>query len=182
MATSRLTTVAAICLSPFSLLHGQLDDRQLGPSNIRTVPSDTLADLAVAHADHAGPVIYFNPRLLARFSPDIVAFVLAHEEAHVELGHVRPASGVAAHESEQALQRMELEADCRAAERLAQERPAALQAAVGFFERMGVQRSDGEHPTGNVRAETLRECGGKQNGDPRRTVDPQSVRGGGWLR
>jgi len=134
-------------------------------ANIRTVPSETLSDLAVAFADPLDPVIYYNPRLMKQFGAEMTAFVLAHEYAHIELGHRRPAAAVTREALERLLQGWELDADCLAAVRLARERPAALHAATSLFQAMGSDRVDREHPAGSARAARLTACGRMQNGD-----------------
>jgi hypothetical protein len=133
--------------------------------NIRTVASDSLADLAVAVADPDDPVIYINPRLMARYGPLISAFVLAHEEAHIRLGHRRPAGGPAGLALEELLQGFELEADCGAAVELRRIQPAALSEAIRMFQKLGAWRMDPEHPSGSARAARLAACGGLANGD-----------------
>lgn len=133
------------------------------------MPLETLSDLAVAFADPVDPVIYYNPRLMALYGAELSAFVLAHEYAHIQLGHRRPSGpdAVSREALERLLQGWELEADCIAAARLARERPNALQAAIGFFARMGPDHVDREHPTGSVRAAQLASCGRTVNGDLR---------------
>jgi len=128
-----------------------------------------LTDVAVAFADSSDPVVYYNPRLMARYGAEISAFVLAHEYGHIQLGHRRPSvpSAGARDALEQLLQGWELDADCFAAARLARERPSALLAAIGFFERMGLDRVDREHPSGSARAAQLTACGRTVNGDLR---------------
>ena len=128
------------------------------PAEIRTVPLDTLSDLAVAFADPIAPVIYFSPRLMRRFGPEISAFVIVHEHAHIMLGHQRPSGAMSGEEKEQLLQRWELEADCLAAAILSRERPAAVAAARRHFELMGMNRVDREHPTGQARASRIELC------------------------
>lgn len=147
------------------LASGQADSLQSRAPSIRTVPSETLSDLAVAFADPLDPVIYYNPRLMKRYGPEMTAFVLAHEYAHIELGHRRPAA-VTREALELLLQGWELDADCLAAVRLSRERPGALHAATSFFHAMGSDRVDREHPTGSARAVRLTACGRTQNGDP----------------
>ncbi len=136
--------------------------------NIRTIPRDTLADLAIAMADPYDPVIYYNPRLMERYGPEISAFVLAHEEAHIRLAHRRPGGGLRGEFLEELLQGWELDADCAAAIELSRTRPAALLAAISLFRRLGAWRMDLEHPTGTIRATRLVACGETANGDPRR--------------
>ncbi|HEX9894047.1 MAG TPA: hypothetical protein VGA78_08975 [Gemmatimonadales bacterium] len=127
--------------------------------HIRLIPLDTLSDLAIAYADSTQPVIYYSPRLMQRYGPDISAFVVAHEQSHILLGHRRPSAVTSPHAVELLLQRWELEADCLAASRLARERPAALVAARDYFQHMGAERVDCEHPTGTARAARIEECG-----------------------
>jgi len=136
-----------------------------------------LKDLAVAFADPVDPVIYYNPRLMAQYGAEISAFVLAHEQAHIQLGHVRPAvTSVGSRDAfERLLQGWELEADCAAAARLSRERPTALQAAIAFFERMALDRVDREHPSGSARADQLTACGRAPNGDLRRAGEGPRV-------
>jgi hypothetical protein len=155
--------------SRIDLATGQATLTSASAANIRTVSSEKIADLAVAFADSLDPVIYYNPRLMARVGPELSAFVLAHEAAHIQLGHRRPIlSDGASHDSlEIRMQGFELAADCLAASRLVRERPAALSAAITFFERMGPDRLDREHPSGSARAARLISCSQTQNGDLR---------------
>lgn len=153
--------------SRFDLGLGQTSVPASQTSDIRTIASDTLRDLAVALADPSDPVIYYNPRLLKRFGPEISAYVLAHERAHIQLGHRRPRAGMNRQALERLLQSWELAADCLAAVSLARERPSALLAATALFQQMGPGRVDREHPSGNDRAAQLALCGRTLNGDPR---------------
>src|SRR5262245_2426286 len=123
-----LFALAAMLFTWFDLASSQTGVLVLKTPNIRTVPSESLDDLAVAIATPGDPVILYNPRLMARFGPDISAFVLAHEAAHILLEHRRPnASRSLSRAEQELLQSWELEADCAAAIRLARERPAALE-------------------------------------------------------
>ena len=159
----------AILLFHTGLVAAQERIHTLQTTNIRTVASETLTDLAVAFADSADPVVYYNPRLMARYGTEISAFVLAHEYAHIQLGHRRPNAAAIDPRLplENLLQGWELAADCAAAARLARERPSALNAAIGFFQRMGLDRVDREHPTGSARAAQLTTCGRTVSGDLR---------------
>ena len=158
----------AIFLYQHDLVASQERIHTLQTPNIRTVASETLSDLAVAFADSADPVVYYNPRLMAQYGIEISAFVLAHEYAHIQLGHRRPSAvtdpGLPL---EILLQGWELAADCVAATRLARERLSALNAAIAFFQRMGLDRVDREHPSGSARAAQLTACGRTANGDLR---------------
>ena len=156
-------------LAQFDLASSQMGVVVLESPNIRAIPRETLGDLAVAFATPGDPVIYYNPRLMARFGPEITAFVFAHESGHILYEHRRPGpnANLSRDALEQLLQSWELQADCAAAIWLARERPAALQAAITYFDRMGTSRVDREHPTGSARAAQLEACGRSANGDPR---------------
>lgn len=169
MAQRWLFVSTAILFCRFDLASGQSEVQVSQTPSIRTVRSDTLLDAAVAFADPVDPVVYYNPRLMERLGPEMSAFVLAHEEAHIQLGHRRPPRGEPLSRAalERLLQGWELEADCLAATRLARERPSALEAATGFFRRMGPARLDAEHPSGSARAARLDTCGQTPNGDLR---------------
>jgi len=126
---------------------------------IREVADLSLRDVAVAVYDSAHPVIYYNPALMQRFGPDMKAFFLAHERAHIELRHTR-ASALRAEAGlrDSLLQAKELEADCLAARRLGSERSGASMAAVHFFARLGGMHFDNEHPPGSARAARILAC------------------------
>lgn len=169
MSSRTYSLSLAILLCHSGLVASQERIKSLQTPNIRTVASETLTDLAVAFADSSDPVVYYNPRLMARYGPEISAFVLAHEYAHIQLGHRRPATpGAGPREPlERVLQGWELAADCLAAAKLVRERPSALRAAIGLFERMGPDRVDREHPSGSARAAQLTACGRTMSGDLR---------------
>ena len=176
MRLRHLALVVGILCSRSGSAAAQPGSGNPGTNRVRIVPSDTLSDLALAIADPVRPVIYYNPRLMERFGPEISAFVIAHERAHIELGHLPPQSGLGRDALERLLQTWELEADCRAAARLSRDRPSALQAAIDFFERMGPERVDREHPTGSDRAQRLTACARMANGDLRRSGEgPRST-------
>lgn len=172
MESRGLVLALAIFFGQFDLASGQasaLTPQTANSHNVRTVARESLTDLAVAFADSANPVIYYNPRLMADYGADFSAFVMAHEYAHIGLGHRRPSGSAAGSREtlELLLQGWELEADCLAATQLARERPASLAAAIAFFERQGLNRVDREHPAGITRAARLATCGRSGNGDPR---------------
>jgi hypothetical protein len=170
MASRPVILAASILFCQLDLAAGQVTTPGHQASSIRTVPSETITDLAVAYADPTDPVIYYNPRLMERYGPELSAFVLAHERAHIGLGHRRPPAGPDGGAIERLLQGWELEADCLAAAGLHRDRPAALRTAIAFFHQMGHDRVDREHPTGHARAARLEDCGQTQNGDPRSTT------------
>jgi putative metallopeptidase-like protein len=175
MARHALVLSIAMLCTRFDLATSQTWVPGSQASDIRTIANDTLHDLAVAFADPNNPVIYYNPRLLQRFGPEIAAFVLAHERAHIQLGHRRPRTRMARPALEDLLQSWELAADCIAAAWLARARPSALRAATALFDEMGLGRVDREHPSGIDRAAQLEACGRTLQGDPRRvSVGPHS--------
>lgn len=126
---------------------------------IREIADAALRDVAVAVYDSAHPVIYYNPRLMERFGPEMKAFFLAHERAHIELRHTR-SSALRAEpgQRDSLLQAKELEADCVAAQRLGREHAGASMAAVHFFARLGDMHFDNEHPPGAARAARILAC------------------------
>lgn len=131
--------------------------QSVGPAvNVREVADSTLQDVAVAVADPLDPVIYYNPRLMTRFGPNLSAFVLAHEYGHIRYGHRRVPSRVS--DRAAVMRRYELEADCYAAHMLAQVKPVAAAVAIEFFNKMGDFRYDEDHPTGDERAARIQEC------------------------
>jgi Zn-dependent protease with chaperone function len=129
------------------------------PPPVREIADVSLRDIAVAVYDSAHPVIYYNPRLLRQIGPELSAFFMAHEHAHIMLRHTRAAAlRTEPSRENRLLQQKELEADCLAARTLGIEgRPASL-AAVRFFARMGPRSYDAEHPTGSERARKILAC------------------------
>lgn len=126
---------------------------------VTEIADASLRDVAVAIYDPVRPVIYYNPELLHRFSPELAAFFMAHERAHIALRHTRSGAlrgGSGATDLQ--LQAKELEADCRAARELGAARRDASMAAVRFFTRLGNNRFDSEHPTGAQRASRILSC------------------------
>ncbi len=124
--------------------------------SVREVADSSLQDVAVAVADPLDPVIYYNPRLMARFGPNLSAFVLAHEYGHIRYGHRRVPARVSGRAD--LMQQYELEADCYAAHVLARVKPGAAAVAIEFFLKMGGFRYDDDHPTGDQRAGRIQEC------------------------
>lgn len=126
---------------------------------IREIADGALRDVAVAVYDPAHPVIYYNPLLMERFAPEMRAFFMAHERAHIELRHTR-SSALRAEpgQRDRLLQAKELEADCLAARRLGRDHASASMAAVHFFSRLGGRHFDNEHPPGSARAARILSC------------------------
>jgi len=87
----------------------------------------------------------------------MAAFILAHEEAHIQLKHVRMIGGVT---DNARLRRLELEADCAAARALGAAQPEAIRAAVRFFGSLGAVRIDEFHPSGTERVSRILGCAG----------------------
>lgn len=127
-------------------------------ADVPLIASDSLRDVAFTATKDGRYVIYYNPILLQRVGPRLAAFFIAHEYGHVAAGHTGGA--FLSHDSTFAANRVrqELEADCRAAQRLAREDRAAVEAAIAFFSRQGPVRYDNFHPTGSQRAAKLRSC------------------------
>jgi hypothetical protein len=128
-------------------------------ARVKEVADASLRDVAVAVYDSLNPVIYVNPRLMKRFSPELQTFFMAHEYAHIELRHTR-ASALRGDVGtrDRLLQAKELEADCLAAERLGRSRRDATFAAARFFGRLATTQYDTEHPTGSDRARKILSC------------------------
>lgn len=115
-----------------------------------------LADAAVAVVDAARSVIYYNPEILARVGPAVARFILAHEEAHVLLGHVRLSDGVV---DAARLRGLELDADCEAARAISGTSQSVVLEAARFFAAQGASRMDELHPSGAERSERILACG-----------------------
>jgi hypothetical protein len=127
--------------------------------HVRMIPDLMLRDVAVAVYDSVSSVVYYNPRFMRQFSPDLQAFFLAHEYAHIELKHTRSSAlraDMATHA--RLLQDKELAADCLAVTRLGASGRRVSMAAMRFFARLGATRFDDEHPTGTARARNILEC------------------------
>jgi Zn-dependent protease with chaperone function len=152
-----VTAVAAL-LGAGPIAHTDVGSAPSTPQ-VTMIEDATLRDVAVAVYDSVRPVIYLNPRLMQRFSPDLQAFFMAHEYAHIELKHTRAGALRAdVGTRDQLLQLKELEADCLAARRLGPQGRQAAMAAVRFFGRLGTTQFDTEHPTGTVRARRILDC------------------------
>ena len=126
--------------------------------DVRQIATDTLRDVAVAAFVRGRPTIYYNPVLLQGFGPRMAEFFFAHEYGHLRYGH---AGGALAHEGGEVSllrQRQELDADCYAAQVLAEPDREAVETAVRFFRRMGPYRYDAFHPTGAQRAAKILSC------------------------
>jgi hypothetical protein len=149
-----VTTVAALLL-PASPQGAQALQRLI---DVRQIATDTLRDVAVAAFVRGRPTIYYNPILLQGFGPRMAEFFFAHEYGHLRYGHTGGALAQEGGEVSLLRQRQELDADCYAAQVLAEHDREAVEAALHFFQRMGPYRYDAFHPTGAQRAAKIRSC------------------------
>ena len=126
-------------------------------TDVREVASDTIRDVALVTFVQGRPTIYYNPVLMERVGPVLGRFFITHEYGHIHNGHT---GGALVHDGalDVVRQRQELEADCYAAKHLAESDPAAVEAAMAFFLRMGPHRFDNYHPTGSQRAARILSC------------------------
>lgn len=115
-----------------------------------------LTDAAVAVVDAARSVIYYNPEILERVGPAMATFILAHEDAHIQLAHVRVSDGAT---DAARLRGLELDADCHAVGGLRAESPSVVIEAARFFAAQGASRMDEFHPSGAERSERILACG-----------------------
>lgn len=126
---------------------------------VEEIPTDTIADLAIAAVDQPRPAIYYNPRLARRYGPELTRFFLAHEYGHIHFGHTRYGLRELPFEARDSILRLqELEADCYAAGLAGSEARVATETALRFFARLGPFRFDNEHPTGAQRASRVLTC------------------------
>ena len=107
-----------------------------------------------AVADAQARVVYFNPFQLRALGGDLALFIVAHEEAHLLLGHHLPKDEA----DSLRLRAMEEEADCAAAARLSTVRGWNRHAVTRVFDLIGDVRLDGEWRTGAERAASIRAC------------------------
>jgi hypothetical protein len=154
MRTLGIATAIALSL-PASPKGAQAIQRLI---DLRQIPTDTLRDVAIATFEHGRPVIYYNPRLLQQFGPQLTTFFFAHEYGHIYYGHTGAALLQAHGELTALRQQQELEADCYATAILADHDRAAVEAAIRFFTRLGPYRYDAYHPTGSQRAAKMLAC------------------------
>jgi hypothetical protein len=150
-----IATVIAALLLPAGSHRAQAVQRLM---DVRQVATDTLHDLAVAAFENGRPVIYFNPALMQRVGPELESYFFAHEYGHVHYGHTGSALTSTESDLSAVRVRQELEADCYAARTLAESEPAAVEAALRFFNRLGPFRFDAWHPSGAQRAAKILAC------------------------
>lgn len=150
-----IATVIAALLLPAGAHRAQAVQRLM---DVRQIATDTLHDLAVAAFENGRPVIYYNPVLMQRVGPELEAYFFAHEYGHVHYGHTGSALTSTESDLSAIRVRQELEADCYAARTLADSEPAAVEAALRFFNRLGPFRFDAWHPSGAQRAAKILAC------------------------
>ena len=124
------------------------------------IPMDELPDAAVAVFDSLTPRIYLNTRVLAHIGPELAAFLRAHEEGHLAYHHVpeRRFGLMRVETPAPVLHRYEFAADCYAGQSLRRERPAAIRAALQFFQHRRDLVTDSAHPSMGARADRLIDC------------------------
>jgi hypothetical protein len=126
---------------------------------VQELPSDTIADIAVATVDLPQPAIYYNPAMIRRYGPVLARFFIAHEYGHIYRKHTRAGLVDLPEASRDSILRsQELEADCYAASQGDAQGRAATEAALRFFSRLGPFRFDAVHPTGAQRAARILMC------------------------
>ena len=150
-----IATVIAALLLPAGAHRAQAVQRLM---DVRQIATDTLHDLAVAAFENGRPVIYYNPVLMQRVGPELETYFFAHEYGHVHYGHTGSALTSTENDLSAIRVRQELEADCYAARTLAESDPAAVAAALRFFNRLGPFRFDTWHPSGAQRAAKILAC------------------------
>ena len=150
-----IATVIAALLLPAGAHRAQAVQRLM---DVRQIATDTLQDLAVAAFENGRPVIYYNPVLMQRVGPELETYFFAHEYGHVHYGHTGAALTSPEGDLGAIRVRQELEADCYAARTLGETDPAAMDAAIRFFTRMGPFRFDNWHPSGAQRAAKILSC------------------------
>ncbi len=127
---------------------------------IRYIAEPHLPDIAMASYDASGPIILYNPSVVARTDPDVVQFFKKHEEGHHALGHLQRALFEAnSWNRAWVSQSYEREADCYATKQLATTNPSAIDDTISFFEHHPEQ-VDWYHPPGYERAAVIRSCKG----------------------
>jgi hypothetical protein len=170
-----IATVIAALLLPAGAHRAQAVQRLM---DVRQIANDTLHDLAVAAFENGRPVIYYNPVLMQRVGPELETYFFAHEYGHIHYGHTGSALTSTESDLSAVRVRQELEADCYAARTLAESEPAAVEAAIRFFNRLGPFRFDAWHPSGAQRAAKILAC---LPDDPPTDVSSAGPRGDGFV-
>jgi Zn-dependent protease with chaperone function len=107
---------------------------------VQIVPSSEHPVLAWSTAGMMSQYISYNPRIAAKLSPDVLAFALVHEYAHLHLKHVGPFESP---KSPAEIRKNELEADRFAALFWATNNPQVAHAAAAAFRSPVAQKAFG---------------------------------------
>lgn len=141
-----------------TLAAGPAADAQVVSGPIREVADPNLDDIARAIETPAGPVIVYNPRLMAQVPREVGRFFREHELVHIEKLHGlrRLSEADSRPGGSEVIKAWEREADCLAAERISG-RDARVVAR--WFESLWLP-GDPEHDSGFARARLVRACAG----------------------
>ena len=121
---------------------------------IRIVPSFEHRVLAWATKGMMEAHVSYNPNIAESLAPEILAFALIHEYAHLRLDHLpgfgnRPAAAV---------RQQEIDADCFAARFWATNDARVARAAAESFLSPSARRALGGYPTPKERAQVILDC------------------------
>ncbi|MEY4744561.1 MAG: hypothetical protein RL272_506 [Candidatus Parcubacteria bacterium] len=130
------------------------------PVRVPEIAVTGLSDIAITSIDASGrTVIYYNPDIMKRSGPALTAFFFAHEYGHVNLDHLRRQFFIQDPYSRAWMNaKLETEADCWAAASLSETNPAAIDAAVVFFQSQIGTPTRPNYPSWAERAATVRRC------------------------
>jgi Zn-dependent protease with chaperone function len=127
------------------------------------VPSTEHPVLAWATAGMMQQYIAYNPRVAEQLPPEVLAFALVHEYAHLKLNHVGPLGG---HRPAATVREQELVADRFAAKFWATNDARVAEAAAASFTSPAGRRALGSeqksleagYPTQKERAQVILDC------------------------
>lgn len=141
-----------------ALFSGALTDRV--EAQVREIARPGLGDIAMAGYDQFGPVIYYDPAVVAQAGPVLSEFFRAHEYGHHALNHITRQMWEANPFTYTWVRQMhELEADAWAARTLASRgNTASVNAAYQLFYSQGNHRASLNHPTGFQRAAAIQQA------------------------
>jgi hypothetical protein len=130
---------------------------------VAIVPSYEHPVLAWATAGMMDRYVAYNPRVAEQLPPEVLAFALVHEHAHLQLGHIAPFTG---ERSPATVREQELVADRFAARFWATNDARVAQAAVASFTSPAGRRALGSeqkslaagYPTRQERAQVILDC------------------------
>lgn len=128
------------------------------------IPAPALQDIAMASwyvgplpqfgfPMYNGPVIYYNPNVVAQSGPALTAFFYAHEYCHISLNHIQQSMFISnPYNHAWISQNLELQADaCATNTLLAQGNIVSVRMAAQLFYNQGAMQADPNHPPGQVR-------------------------------